>query len=168
MKLNINYLFYGSLVIGFSFSCNQDPKIERIKNSELGLDTLQVENTRASVSLDTVPMVEKKEIPKQISKPKAKPKPVAKKISVPKGAPSFKSTAARRYVRDYEAYVANYRKAVKSQGMDELLKLDKASASLTKQYRELMTQLSPDELDKLSQYMKKKSKQIDELSRQAN
>jgi len=119
-------------------------------------------------STDVVEVVEEKKpvVKKKKKKPKKK-KPKTEAIKVPAGAPSFSSVAARKYIRDYEAYVVKYKKAVESKAdMDAFLKLSKSSSDLTKQYRKLISTLPADEIEKMSKYMQKKTKQIDALSRQ--
>lgn len=146
------------LMFMFVASCKKDPKSDKVEVVEEVVD-----------STDVVEVVEEK---KPVVKKKKKKKTTKKKtktevIEVPAGAPSFSSVAARKYIRDYEAYVAKYKKAVESKAdMDSFLKLSKASSSLTKQYRELISTLPAGEIEKMSKYMQKKTKQIDALSRQ--
>lgn len=108
------------------------------------------------------PVVTKKKKTRKKSTTKKK----EQKISVPPSAPSFDNTEARKYVRDYEAYVSNYRKAVKAKDMESFLELNEASNNLTKQYRNLINKLSAEEIDKMSKYMQENTKQIDQLSSQ--
>ncbi len=141
-------------------SCKKDPKSDKLDVQEEIVDTTTVIKD----------VIEKKEVVTSKKKKKnevTKKKPKEQIIPVPKGAPSFNSVAARKYVRDYEAYVANYRKAVKAHAdMDSFLKLSEASSSLTKQYRTLISTLSGNEIEKMSKYMEAKTKQIDALSKQ--
>ncbi|MFD2561999.1 hypothetical protein [Aquimarina rubra] len=137
-------------------SCKKDPKTDQVEVIEEVVD-----------STDVVEVVEEKKPVVKKKKKTTKKKKKATVIEVPAGAPSFKSTAARKYVRDYEAYVANYKKAVESKGdMDAFLKLSKSSSDLTNQYRKLISTLPADEMEKMSKYMQEKTKQIDALSRQ--
>ncbi|MBQ4822520.1 hypothetical protein [Aquimarina sp. MMG016] len=137
-------------------SCKKDPKTDKIEVKEEVQDTIpvmQVEDEKPSV---------KKVTKKKKKKKKTTPKKV---IKVPPGAPTFDDTEARRYVRDYEAYVAQYKKAVAANDMDSFLKLSDASSSLNRQYKSLITKLSSEEMDKMVKYMEKKTKQIDELTK---
>ncbi|WP_299439261.1 hypothetical protein [uncultured Aquimarina sp.] len=144
------------LLLVSAVSCKKDPKADKVEVIEEVAD-----------STDVVEVVEeKKPVVKKKKKPKKK-KPKTEIIKVPPGAPTFESTAARKYVRDYEAYVAKYKKAVESKAdMEAFIKLSESSNSLTAQYRKLVATLPAGEIEKMSQYMQKKTKQIDALSRQ--
>ncbi|WP_378175068.1 hypothetical protein [Aquimarina sp. SS2-1] len=140
-------------------SCKKDPKTD--KKEEVIEEVVD--------STDVVEVVEEKKpvVKKKKKKKTTKTKPKTNVIEVPAGAPSFKNTAARKYVRDYEAYVTKYKKAVESKAdMDAFLKLSKLSSDLTSQYRKLISILPADEIEKMSKYMQEKTKQIDALSRQ--
>ncbi|MDH7446656.1 hypothetical protein [Aquimarina sp. 2201CG14-23] len=142
-------LLFASIV-----SCKKDPKSDKLEVVEEVVDSTDVAEEVVE---------EKKPVVKKKKKKKKKPKTDI----VPPGAPSFENTAARKYVRDYEAYVANYKKAVEAKAdMDAFLKLSEASSSLTKQYRTLISTLSGDEIEKMSKYIQKKSQQIDALNKQ--
>ncbi|WP_299242462.1 hypothetical protein [uncultured Aquimarina sp.] len=139
-------------------SCKKDPKSDKVEVVEEVAD-----------STDVVEVVEEKKpvVKKKKKKKTTKKKPKTNVIEVPAGAPSFNSTAARKYVRDYEAYVSKYKKAVESKAdMDAFLKLSKSSSDLTNQYRKLISTLPAGEIEKMSKYMQEKTKQIDALSRQ--
>jgi hypothetical protein len=71
---------------------------------------------------------------------------------------------SKKYIRDYERYVANYKKAVEAKDMDSFLKLSDASSDLSRQYSKLMNILPGKEIEKLSEYMQVKSEQLAELS----
>ncbi len=139
-----------------AISCKKDPKSDTLEVKEELVDT-------TAVVEDVVE--EKKPIAKK-KKKETKKKPKKETIALPPGTPNFTSVEARKYVRDYEAYVADYKKAVKSKDMDSFIELSEASSSLTRQYRILISKLSGEEMDKMSKYIQAKSKQIDELSKQ--
>ncbi|MGY3793140.1 hypothetical protein [Aquimarina sp. 433] len=143
------------LLLSFAVSCKKDPKEDKVEVVEEVVD-----------STDVVEVVEeKKPVVKKKKKPKKKPK--TEEIKLPAGAPSFDSQEAKKYIRDYEAYVAKYKKAVESKAdLDAFLKLSESSTSLTKQYRKLISTLPAEEMEKMSKYMQEKTKQIDALSRQ--
>ncbi|MBW1296566.1 hypothetical protein [Aquimarina litoralis] len=144
------------LLLSFAVSCKKDPKSDKVEAIEEVVDSTDV----VEVVEEKKPEVKKKKKPK-------KKKPKKDEIKVPAGAPTFDSKEARKYIRDYEAYVSKYKKAVESKAdMDAFLKLSESSSNLTKQYRKLISTLSADEIEKMSKYMQEKTKQIDALSRQ--
>ncbi len=144
------------LLLASVVSCKKDPKTDKEEIIEEVVDSTDV----VEVIEEKKPVVKKKKIPK-------KKKPKKKVIEVPPGAPTFESEVARKYVRDYEAYVTKYKKAVEAKAdMDSFLKLSEASSSLTRQYRKLISTLPAGEIEKMSKYMNEKAKQIDALNRQ--
>ncbi|WP_299253900.1 hypothetical protein [uncultured Aquimarina sp.] len=153
---NIVLVSFLCLLLVSVTSCKKDLKSDKVEVVEEVVD-----------STDVVEVVEEKKPVVKKKKKTIKKKPKTNEIKVPAGAPSFNSVAARKYVRDYEAYVAKYKKAVESKAdMDSFLKLSEASSSLTKQYRKLISTLPAGEIEKMSKYIQKKTKQIDALSRQ--
>ncbi len=150
-------IFFLCLFLLIMVSCKKDPKTDKLEVVEEIVDSTDVVAEE---------IVAEEPVAKKKKKPVAKKKPKDKKIAVPPGAPTFNSRAARKYIRDYEAYIANYKKAVKAKDMDSFLELNEASSSLTKQYRSLISTLSGEEIKKMSKYIQAKSKQIEELSKQ--
>lgn len=139
-------------------SCNKDPKSDKKELKEAVTDTTQVVAVEEEKPIEPV----KKKTTKKTTKPKKKT------VKLPAGMSSITDKAAIKYIQDYERYVANYKKAVEANDMDSFLKLNEASSSLTKQYTALMTKLSGEDIEKISNYMQEKSKQIDALSAQMN
>ena len=145
-------------------SCKQDPKTDKMELQE------QVEDTLPAVVEPVVeekPVVKKEKVVKK-KKTKAQIKAESvKKLTLElksKGLPTFNETPAMIYIKNYEKYVADYRKAVEANDMDSFLKLSDASSALTRQYRTLLNSLEGEEVAKMSRYMQEKSKQIDALS----
>jgi len=87
-------------------------------------------------------------------------------MKIPGTSLSTNHGMAKKYIYDYENYVARYRKAVAAKDMDSFLRLSDASSSLSRQYTKLMSILPGEEIEKLSQYMDIKSKQLNQLSSQ--
>ncbi|WP_405206259.1 hypothetical protein [Aquimarina sp. LLG6339-5] len=144
------------LLLIFAVSCKKDPKSDKVEVIEEVVD-----------STDVVEVIEEKKPVVKKKKKSTKKKPKKETIKLPAGAPSFSSIEAKKYIRDYEAYVSKYKKAVESKAdMDAFLKLSESSSSLTKQYRKLISTLPAGEIEKMSKYMQEKTKQIDALNRQ--
>ncbi|TPN89247.1 hypothetical protein [Aquimarina algicola] len=146
-------------------SCKKDPKSDNLEVVEKVQDSTQI------VASETIEE-EKPEPQKKKEKKKKDPERDGKKdfertsklIPIPGTSDRTENADAKRYIRDYEKYVSNYKKAVEAKDMDSFLKLNDASSSLSKQYNELMTKLSGEEIEKMSKYMQVKSRQLAELS----
>ncbi len=152
----------------FNFSCKKDPKSDKLEVVE------KVEDSTA-VAVEEVVEEEKKPVVKKKKKPVKKDKQDGKKeyektgvfISIPgTGGATTSNTDAKKYIRDYERYISEYKKAVEAKDMDSFLKLNEASSNLTKQYNSLMTKLSGEDIENISKYMQVKTKQLNELSAQ--
>ncbi len=151
-------IFFISFFLIFSIvvvSCNKD-----VKSSEGSEITEEVIDSIVVVDEVAEPIVE------EVVKEKVKPK--KKKVTQPTGPgiPLFSGDEAKKYVREYERYVRNYKKAVEAKDMESFLNLNKASSSLSRQYNSLISKLPPEEIQKLSDYMQIKSKQLNKLSEQ--
>ncbi|MDY8136368.1 hypothetical protein [Aquimarina sp. 2201CG5-10] len=133
-------------------SCKKDAKVEQPEVEEVVEDVPKITET-----------TEEEPVKKVKKTPKKKPK--KKESDLPPGTPTFSDAAAKKYVRDYEAYITKYKKAIKDDDMDALLELGKASSSLNQQYNSLISKLSGEEIEKLSKYVQTKSKQIGELTK---
>ncbi len=137
-------------------SCKKDPKSDKIDPVEVVQDSTQV-------AVEEV-VEEKKPVVKKKKKTTTKKKPVDKSMRIPGTAYSTKNVDAKSYIRNYERYVSNYKKAVASQNTEAFFKLSDESNALTRQYNQLMSKLPGEEIEKLSKYMQIKSQQLAELS----
>ncbi|WP_271766874.1 hypothetical protein [Aquimarina algiphila] len=165
MKKTILTIFLSAVLLS-AFSCKKDPKSDT-------LDTVEVARGDTSDFVEEVdkekePEVEKKKKPNKKKKSDLDGKKDFEKtnklIPIPGTSGYTKNSAAKKYIKDYEKYVANYKKAVEAHDMESFLKLNEASSDLTKQYNSLMTKLSGEEIENISKYMQAKSKQLNALS----
>ncbi|WP_106791096.1 hypothetical protein [Aquimarina sp. Aq78] len=81
------------------------------------------------------------------------------------GVPNFSDKKVQEYVNSYEAYIEEYKKAVESKDMTAFASLGEQGQKLGTQAQEVMGNLSADDVKKLSDYMQKKSAQLQELSK---
>ncbi|WP_024771357.1 hypothetical protein [Aquimarina macrocephali] len=81
------------------------------------------------------------------------------------GVPNFSDGKVQEYVNSYEAYIEEYKKAVESKDMTAFASLGEQGQKLGTQAQEVMGNLSADDVKKLSDYMQKKSAQLQELSK---
>ena len=148
------------IVTTLMFSCKSDPKTDKQDLKEAQVDTTEV------VDIEEEKIVEeKKPVTKKITAKKKKATtPKKEAYKVPAGAPTFSDAAARKYIIDYEKYVAAYKKAVEANDMESFVKLNDASKSLNQQYNALIEKLSAEELAKMSNYIQEKTQQLNELS----
>lgn len=140
-------------------SCKGDPKTDKQDLIEAIKDTTVV----TQVVEEDVIVEEKKPVKKKTT-PKKKPAQKKETYKVPTGAPTFSDAAARKYIIDYEKYVAAYKKAVEANDMDSFVKLNDASKSLNNQYNALIEKLSAEELAKMSDYIQEKTEQLNKLA----
>ncbi|GGX16223.1 hypothetical protein [Aquimarina muelleri] len=80
------------------------------------------------------------------------------------GVPSFSDKNVQEYVNAYEAYIEDYKKAVESKDMTAFASLGQKGQELGTKAQEVMGNLSGEDVTKLSEYMQKKSEQLQELS----
>ncbi len=158
MKKTILTTFLCLLLVSV-ISCKKDPKTDK-------LDAVEVVQDSTDVAIEEVveekkPVVKKK---KKTTKKKKKKTVADGAMRIPGTSISTNNSYSKKYIRDYEKYVRNYKKAVEAHDMDSFLKLSSASSDLSRQYNRLMNILPGEEIEKLSQYMQLKSKQINELS----
>lgn len=148
------------LVLLCVFSCKKDPKSDKMYAVEVVEDStnLAVEE----VIEEKKPVVKKKK--KSTKKKKANEDD--KTMRIPGTFDSTDNSFSKKYIRDYERYMANYKKAVEASDMDSFLKLSDASSDLSRQYNRLMNILPGDEIGKLSEYMQVKSEELAKLSEQ--
>ncbi len=156
MKNTILITFLSLIMLSF-VSCKQDPKSDKLDAVETVKDSTSV--AVEEVVEDVKPVVKKKKTPK-----KKKTVKVDKPMRIPGTSYSTKNVDAKSYIKNYERYVSNYRKAVTSQNTEAFFKLSDESNNLTKQYNRLMSKLPGEEIEKLSKYMQIKSQQLAELS----
>lgn len=148
----------GFIIIAIVSSCKGDPKSDKQELKEA------VKDTTAVVAVEEE-KPEKEPVKSKPKKKKSKPKPKkTQEIKLPKGMTSITDEAAKKYIRDYERYVVNYKKAVDANDMDSFLKLNDASSSLSRQYNSLMSTLSGEDIEKISKYMQEKTVQLNKLS----
>ncbi|WP_109300059.1 hypothetical protein [Aquimarina sp. AU474] len=150
------------LLLATMISCKKDPKTDK-------LDVVETVQDSTAVAVEEVveekkPVVKKKK--KKKTTKKKKPTIDDKAMRIPGTFDTTENTHSKKFIKDYERYVANYKKAVKAHDMDSFLKLGDASSDLSRQYNRLMSILPGEEISKLSEYMQVKSKQINELSAQ--
>lgn len=86
------------------------------------------------------------------------------KESATAGVPSFSDKNVQEYVNAYEAYIEEYKKAVESKDMTAFASLGQKGQELGTKAQEVMGNLSGEDVVKLSEYMQKKSEQLQELS----
>ncbi len=148
-------------------SCKKDPKnanVDELEAVEYPVDSTYVDNGKGV--LVKTPGSKKKKTSTKKKKTTSKPKvtPDDGEMRIPGTFARTSNTYAKKYIKDYEKYVADYKKAVEAHDMDSFLKLNKASSGLSTQYTRLMSILPGEEIEKLSEYMQIKSKQLNELS----
>ncbi len=157
MKKNFLTAFICVLLIGVT-SCKKDPKTDKLEVVEEVQDSTQI-------AVEEV-VEEKKPVVKKKKTTKKKKDNVDKPLRIPGTSEKTNNSYSKKYIKDYEKYVANYKKAVEAHDMDSFLKLSSASSDLSRQYTRLMSILPGEEIEKLSKYMAVKSKQINALSEQ--
>ena len=80
------------------------------------------------------------------------------------GVPSFEDPKVQEYVDAYEAYIAEYAKAAESKDMTAFASLGTKGQELGTKAQEVLTGLSPEDAQKLTDYMTEKSKTLQELA----
>ncbi len=161
MKKTILTTFLCLLLVSV-ISCKKDPKTDKLDAVEVVQDSTDV--TIEEVVEEKKPVVKKKKKTTKKKKKKKKKTVVDGAMRIPGTSISTNNSYSKKYIRDYEKYVRNYKKAVEAHDMDSFLKLSSASSDLSRQYNRLMNILPGEEIEKLSEYMQLKSKQINELS----
>jgi hypothetical protein len=161
MKTPILIIFF-CLVLVSVVSCKKESKTDN-------LDTVEIPRGDTSDFIEEVdeePEVKKKKKPTKKKKPAKKGNATDddKELRIPGTFDATDNSYSKKYIRDYERYVVNYKKAVEANDMDSFLKLSDASSDLSKQYTRLMNILPGEEIEKLSEYMQVKSEQLAELS----
>ncbi|WP_282080767.1 hypothetical protein [Aquimarina algiphila] len=81
------------------------------------------------------------------------------------GVPNFSDEKVQEYVNAYEAYIAEYKKAVESKDMTAFAALGEQGQELGQKAQDVMGNLSGDDVKKLNDYMQEKSTQLQELSK---
>ncbi len=145
------------IALGSIISCKKDPKSDKLEPVEVAKDSTEVVE---EVVEEKKPITKKK----TTTKKKKKSTTVDGAMRIPGTSESTNNSYVKKYIRDYEKYIANYKKAVDAQDMDSFLKLSSASSDLSRQYNRLMSILPGEEIEKLSNYMQVKSRQLAELS----
>ncbi len=162
MKTPFVIVFLCAITLSIS-SCKKDPKIDKEEIVEISPDStsVAVDETKIEENLE-----EKKKVASKKKKTKKKKKTSSsnKTMRIPGTFDTTDNSYSKKYIRDYERYVSNYKKAVESKDMDSFLKLSDASSDLTRQYNRIINILPGEEIEKLSEYMQIKSKQLNELS----
>lgn len=158
MKTPILSIFLCMILLSV-VSCKKDPKTDNT------LDPVEIPRGDTSDFIEETqeekkPVVKKK---KKITKDKKTTKD-DNTLHIPGTFDTTDNSYSKKYIKDYERYVANYKKAVEANDMDSFLKLSDASNDLSKQYNRLMNILPGEEIQKLSEYMQVKSEQLAELS----
>ncbi|MBP2832080.1 hypothetical protein J8281_07740 [Aquimarina sp. U1-2] len=167
MIKNIGIPFLSTVVLLLFFSCKKDPKATNFEAVEYPVDSTYVEGENKGVVIKNASTKKKKKSYTKKKKKNNTKRKTAKDDAVIRIPGTFERTSnsyAKKYIKDYERYVANYKKAVEANDMDSFLKLSNASSDLSRQYNRLMSILPGEEIEKLSQYMEVKSKQINALS----
>ncbi|WP_109852754.1 hypothetical protein [Aquimarina sp. AU58] len=157
MKTPILSIFL-CLILLSVVSCKKDPKTDTVDPVEIprGDTSNFIEETEK----EKKPVVKKK---KKTTKDK-KATEDDNTLHIPGIFDTTDNSYSKKYIKDYERYVENYKKAVEANDMDSFLKLSDASSDLSKQYNRLMNILPGEEIQKLSEYMQVKSEQLAELS----
>ncbi|UOB17868.1 hypothetical protein [Abyssalbus ytuae] len=78
--------------------------------------------------------------------------------------PTFSNKKVQDYVNAYEEYISAYRKAVENNDMAALGELGQKGQELGQKSQELTTELNGDDITKFTEYMKKKSEELMEIS----
>jgi len=81
------------------------------------------------------------------------------------GVPSFSDTDVQAYVDSYESYIADYKKAAESKDMTAFADLGKKGQDLAAKAQEVMGKLTGADAEKLTTYMTKKGKELQEYSK---
>ncbi|GAA4271886.1 hypothetical protein U6A24_22555 [Aquimarina gracilis] len=168
MKKTIFVTFLGVTSLLLIASCKKDPKganINELEAVEYPVDSTDVSSDKGVVV--NAPGAKKKKSTTKKKKTTSTKKNTTTdngEMRIPGTFERTNNSYAKKYIRDYEKYVSNYKKAVEAHDMDSFLKLNSASSDLSRQYTRLMSILPGEEIEKLSKYMEVKSKQINELS----
>ncbi len=80
------------------------------------------------------------------------------------GTPNFSNSDVQEYVNMYETYIEDYKKAVESKDMNAFATLGQKGQELATKGQEAMSKLSGADVQKLTDYMTKKAKEMQELS----
>lgn len=164
VSICLSIFFTSSLL----FSCKKDPKQDKEPIIEEVVDSTEIKEAVIPKLIEEEKVLEKKIVKKKNEKTHDGDKKYSRttnKIPLPPGAPDIQDQIVRKYIRDYENYIVEYRKAVNSDDFDTFLKLSKTSSKLTDQYRSVVDRLSGDDVKMMSDYIKKKTKEIEEISR---
>lgn len=142
-------------------SCKKDPKSDTVDTT---VETVMPDSIRVAVSEEIEKektVIKKKKVPVEKKKPTEEDKGV---MRIPGTFDSTDNSYTKKYIKDYEKYILDYKKAVEAKDMDSFLKLNDASSSLSKQFNRLMNILPSEEIQKVSEYMQLKSEQLAKLS----
>lgn len=142
-------------------SCKKDPKSD---TPDTTVETVMPDSIRVAVSKEIEKekkVIKKKKAPVEKKKPTEEDKGI---MRIPGTFDSTDNSYTKKYIKDYEKYIVDYKKAVEAKDMDSFLKLNDASSSLSKQFNRLMNILPSEEIQKVSEYMQVKSEQLAKLS----
>jgi hypothetical protein len=161
MKTSILTIFLCLLLLSV-VSCKKESKTDNLETVEVA----RGDTSDFIEEVDEEPEVKKKKKPTKNKKSTKKEDATDgnKALHIPGTFDTTDNTYSKKYIKDYERYVVNYKKAVEANDMDSFLKLSDASSDLSKQYNRLMNILPGEEIEKLSEYMQIKSEQLTELS----
>ncbi len=166
MKKTICIIFLSVLALLSVTSCKKDSRTNDFEAVEYPVDSTYIEGEDKGVVI-------KNAVTKKKNKPAAKKKKTSTKkktvkeegtMRIPGTFERTNNSYSKKYIKDYERYVSNYKKAVEAHDMDSFLKLNSASNDLSRQYSRLMSILPGEEIEKLSKYMEVKTKQMNDLS----
>ncbi|WP_062059229.1 hypothetical protein [Aquimarina longa] len=161
MRKPILTIFVCTLLLSV-ISCKKDPKSDALDVVEEVQDSTKV--AVEEVVEEVKPKVKKKKKVTGKRDGKKEFERTNKLIPIPGTSGHTSNPDTRKYIKDYERYVANYKKAVEAKDMDSFLRLSDASSDLSRQYNALMTKLPGEEIEKLSEYMQVKSDQLTKLA----
>ncbi len=142
-------------------SCKKDPKSDTVDTT---VETVMPDSIREAVSEEIEKekaVIKKKKAPVEKKKPKEEDNGI---MRIPGTFDSTDNSYTKKYIKDYEKYMVDYKKAVEAKDMDSFLKLSDASSSLSKQFNRLMNILPSEEIQKVSEYMQVKSEELAKLS----
>ncbi|MFC5045537.1 hypothetical protein ACFSTE_18470 [Aquimarina hainanensis] len=100
----------------------------------------------------------------KVEETKEEKKEEKKEETAATNVPSFSNEKVQEYVKAYEAYIAEYRKAAESKNVTALGALGEKGQELATKSQELTANLSGDDVQKFTEYMMAKGKELQELS----
>ncbi len=78
--------------------------------------------------------------------------------------PETESPAVREYMEAYDAYLVEYREALKTKNQEKMVELSNRATELSKKGSDALAQAKGKDLEKLTEYMKLKTNEFMEMT----